>query len=75
VSPPQRRKKNTRRWCKGIEGREHQLEVVEIDSAWTKGRAHFVDRCKVCGKHVDDFWVWIQPKPEWYRRLEERKIA
>lgn len=61
------RKKDTKRWCKGIEGREHVLEVqvppnipgyVRDDCHWlTWGNnwylCHHYALCTVCGKLVD----------------------
>jgi hypothetical protein len=44
----QRRKKDTKKWCKGVEGREHQPLVTEED-AWN-GKVwrirHICPRCR-----------------------------
>lgn len=50
-----RRKKNTRKWCRGKEGREHQEFLMES----TRGRWWAFDkyRCEVCGKE----------RTEWHR--------
>lgn len=68
-----RRRKNTRRWCRGVEGREHDFEIVELQS-WSWYRLNFGERCKRCRKVVNPFSVYLW-KPEWLRRLEERRNA
>lgn len=46
-------KKDTKRWCKGVVGREHKLKTVRwpIGSNWIN--AWFVDLCTVCGKQFN----------------------
>lgn len=72
------RKKNTRKWCKGVEGRKHEFEVVEktwgysFRSTYPQTRAHFVDKCRKCGKEANDFYVWLW-KPQWKRDLDARR--
>jgi hypothetical protein len=48
-SPPKkRRRKDTRRWCRGKEGREHQEFLMESRS--TRWFSFDKYRCEVCGK-------------------------
>ena len=57
--PKHSNKKNTKRWCKGVVGREHHL-------IWVKSRRHFsttmVLLCDVCKKELDYCWwsKWSQ---------------
>jgi hypothetical protein len=72
---PQRRKKDTRRWCKGKLGRKHKPGIVFDDRfqrpcapapAWAqklKGwwwMCHHIEICTVCKKHLR----WYVPKEE-----------
>lgn len=69
---PQRRKKNTRRWCKGKVGREH-VPQIEFDHryrtkcgpppAWARRIiwthdwwCHHIEVCVNCRKHLRDGW-------------------
>jgi len=51
-----RTKKNTRKWCKGKPGVEHQWDWG-IDSRFlgypwaTRDSRHYINTCTVCGKH------------------------
>lgn len=49
-APPHRSRKNTRRWCKGKPGREHQLELI---------RHRWLSRERTCGYMLGgaDWWV------------------
>ena len=49
-------KKDTKRWCKGKEGTEHQLQVFngKISSLKTKQLG-----CKVCGKIFETHWGFL----------------
>lgn len=40
------KKKNTRKWCKGKVGREHEIEVV----SWRRSSKYLIERCANCGK-------------------------
>lgn len=67
-------KKDTRRWCKGIVGREHKPEcmnyaklagrVTSLSAEWR------ILACSVCGKELDHYYPWPdiplrKPKPAW----------
>lgn len=59
-APPKRgNRKDRRRWCKGVEGRKHQIETVGwpiADPIMGGGpgtmcpRGYICDHCMVCGK-------------------------
>lgn len=75
---PQRGRKNTKRWCKGKVGREHQPETVVnhqyTTSNWTECHEsrwmpnHWSCRhavqCTVCGKYVKT-WLGREECPAW----------
>lgn len=44
---PYRSRKDSRNWCKGIQGREHEVEWVEQFSGWA------ILTCKKCGRRLD----------------------
>ena len=50
-------RKNTRRWCKGIVGREHTIEVGIAAPRWNLFRSGapiwIVDKCTTCGKEFN----------------------
>ena len=58
VGAPPAKKKNTKRWCKGKEGREHVIEWVPYETVyhyrlWSRNpnNAHkVIGRCKTCYK-------------------------
>lgn len=57
--PKHRSKKNTKRWCKGKVGKEHQpVWVGRQDrlSIWLKYT------CQECGKILDHWWSWGREK-------------
>jgi hypothetical protein len=67
-----RARKDTKRWCKGVAGREHRLEVRETPwgyQSWWHLR--FADVCTVCGKQFNVFRVLLW-QPDWHRRLVAR---
>jgi hypothetical protein len=69
---PQRKKKDTRKWCKGVVGREHKPEIVfdtrfRSPCGWAPKWAwqlpgkkwwmcHHIEKCTVCGKHMRQLW-------------------
>lgn len=71
VRPPSRSRRNTRRWCRGVEGREHKPVCVDYDElkgvAWRTGSK--VLMCEVCQKQLAFYWVtkWRKqpPPPAW----------
>lgn len=64
--------KDTRRWCKGVPGREHQPEVAETTWGYAPWWSlSFADKCTQCGKQMNEFRVWLW-QPEWHRRLVDR---
>jgi hypothetical protein len=67
-----KRKKDTKRWCKGVEGREHT--PVCQDGMTARGRNYLADWryliCTTCGKELDiwygkDSFIRDKPKPDW----------
>ena len=66
VSRPVAASKDTKRWCRGKVGREHQPKCfprthsILGDTGWRELR------CEACGKCLA-YWVpWFtEPKPEW----------
>ena len=56
---PHRAKKDTKRWCKGVVGREHKPVLVKRDL----GSLFHVEEkvCEVCNKRLSwasSFWTW-----------------
>jgi hypothetical protein len=47
-----KRKKNTKKWCKGIEGREHKVIHWVEKNRW----GSYVDKCENCGKEMKHYW-------------------
>lgn len=51
------KKKNTRRWCKGVEGRKHDYEIgvgmkrYQFDQS--QPAKWVIDRCRNCGKEIN----------------------
>ncbi len=46
-----RSKKDTKRWCKGKPGREHQYDIVKIDRfTWARSFVWIDWKCKNCGR-------------------------
>lgn len=76
TSKPKSAKKDTKKWCKGKEGREHQLKVVPHllpfrkpqDSGWKD----LV--CTVCGKVIDRYWPMFMKTTEGLPVAPERNI-
>ena len=69
IRPPASNKKNTKKWCKGVEGREHKPECVPHKSLtdW------WLLECTACGKQLDYYYdsSWIRPPrspPSWLKR-------
>lgn len=75
-----RARKDTKRWCRGKEGREHQPEMVRHhqhghhdrdchESSWWKGGwwCYHASRCRICGKYVDSSLPKEQC-PTWLKR-------
>lgn len=59
VRPQSGSSKDTKRWCRGVVGREHLPTCV--DFADVKGEVYRkygwkVLRCSVCSKHLDYYW-------------------
>lgn len=50
------KKKNTRKWCKGVVGREHTFNVGVAAPRWNRFRdgrpMWIVDKCSTCGKET-----------------------
>lgn len=76
--PNKKKKKNTKKWCKGIEGRKHIL-VWEV-SKWERGFCHRFNKpvrykqavCNICHKVIKG-WVgnqklWKQDPNELYNK-------
>lgn len=68
IRPPGGSKKNTKKWCRGVVGREHQPECRDDNRIkdWK------VLTCSACGKHLDYYYPspWFRskkPKPEWVK--------
>lgn len=53
-------KKDTKRWCRGVVGREHKLNWVPHPGVNPKFGAKVL-LCKACGKHMEYFW----PNHKW----------
>lgn len=74
VAKPKASKKDTKRWCKGKEGREHKTEVRSYKDAKGVKWAHdgwFILICTACGKELDRYWPlglqWANEPPEWLK--------
>lgn len=69
VRPQGGSKKDTKKWCRGVVGREHKLECK--DHHTLKGWKNL--ECTACGKVLDywtgDRWArfWNSPKPDWVK--------
>jgi len=66
IRPPSGSKKNTKKWCRGVKGREHELLCV----AHNTFKDWRVLTCTKCGKQVDIYFncSWFirpRPKPDW----------
>jgi DNA-directed RNA polymerase subunit RPC12/RpoP len=54
--PKHRSKKNTKKWCKGKEGKMHQPIWEKNDKFhWSKS-IWLVYRCQVCSKEIDNYY-------------------
>lgn len=62
------RKKNTKKWCKGVVGREHIFKMVAPVrfKSWSPDR-YAVDKCQRCGKEINFRWNPALPKPSWMK--------
>ena len=71
-------RKNTKRWCRGHVGREHQPKCVsyrEVKRSMVGFSSDFAKRwklliCTVCGKELDYYYPWREniekyPPPPW----------
>lgn len=47
-----KRKKDTKRWCRGKVGREHE------PFHFKRHAYYHVDVCRVCGKQLKSYWTW-----------------
>ena len=76
IRPPGGSRKNTRKWCKGVKGREHKSvcrSYAEIQNSVERGewsREWRVLVCTNCGKHLDNYWPMPRfklktLKPDW----------
>jgi len=56
--PIKKKKKNTKKWCKGIEGRQHNLVYREWIKAksWKRGDSLMEVACENCDKSFDIDW-------------------
>lgn len=62
--------KNTKRWCRGRVGVEHQGQCFRRETPIIPARYHYQLICTVCGKHLDWYWPMVgvpsqKPKPAW----------
>lgn len=67
--PRHRSRKNTRRWCKGVPGREHTPVCKRAKHSWAVRMNWFQYTCTKCGKVLAEWynikWLQPKPKPEW----------
>lgn len=68
IRPPSGSKKDTKRWCRGVVGREHEPECRLSKYSFAQEWRDLV--CKKCGKELDwwwpsRFWPRAKPKPDW----------
>ena len=71
IRPPGGSKKDTKKWCRGVVGREHELVCKEHNQL----KSWRVLGCVKCGKQLDywfpsppwakDWWGKGKPPPEW----------
>jgi hypothetical protein len=62
------KKKNTKKWCKGKVGKEHDMEIGVIARSYSSlSGAFVVDKCKGCGKEMNWRWNPAKPKPSWWK--------
>lgn len=74
------RSKNTRRWCRGKIGRDHQTKCVKYNDVKRTNLATLENStsrywriliCTVCGKELENYWPWKargfkdKPAPAW----------
>jgi hypothetical protein len=72
VKRPSGSKRNTKKWCRGVVGREHTPVATtynELKRA-THGTGWHVLICSTCKKELDNYWPssWFlsdKPKPAW----------
>lgn len=80
---PARRKtkKNTKKWCKGITGREHvytwKIDPVFMGYPWNKegDSRRYLSSCDLCGKHDNWGYRIICIKSERDREWVEKRMA
>lgn len=61
-------KKDTKRWCKGKEGIEHQLKIFDGKSVKSKTL-----NCELCGKCIAIYWTsfsWDRKNPPFWIEYE-----
>lgn len=58
IGPFVARKKNTKRWCRGVVGRPHKPEWQKAQWAWLRSRELV---CTVCSKRLD----WSRNWEDW----------
>ena len=71
------KRKDTKRWCKGKVGREHEL-LVRHSTEMSKHRfsRSLIRFCAKCGKEVAHWYDWQSgPKPDWVREDLASKAA
>lgn len=78
LSAGKAKKKNTRRWCKGKEGREHQIVWVRYNSVHrsTLPSNWLIQRCKVCHRTFE--WCLSQgegPKAKCQKHKVRHEVA
>jgi hypothetical protein len=57
-------RKDTKRWCRGVVGREHDRQAVR-DHSFTFSEC-WIWRCRACGKIFDRYWVEPgRSAPDW----------
>ena len=73
IRPPGGGKRNTKKWCRGVVGREHKPVCVnysDLKGSPTIYKGWKVLACDKCGKHLDYWWPYTsifdprQP-PDW----------
>lgn len=72
--PPRQQKKDTKKWCRGKIGREHEGECKMYDELKQANHGPrdygYMSRCRVlickkCGKHLESWWGSKKDKPDW----------
>lgn len=73
---PVNKKKNTKKWCRGKEGKEHDSVCMSYSDikrpGTTYGREWKVLICKNCGKELETYYPFgKQEPPEWVKSDQE----